>query len=291
VLAREAVLNHPEIIKLLRAHFVAIAIDNVDNLNMTAAEKEFLRDRGLKFCTQGMSVFTAGGKLLGMGGGFEPDDVKRMLQKALAEYQPEKTPLALPPRDEKDPGLIPPPAGGRALFVTWKVLGSYDRSQSPLMTKIPRYDRRIQDSIGVDRLWLRKDEAEALTRGTLPESLRRRILPHLTYVLAGAKAKNVKQFDLNLRDGRLTGSFQTDMGEVSQLLGFVRAQGGKLTQFDLIARGRGTWVEDCGFSAGLRMVPKGQQVLIGLLFRLADPQDELARVPPHRARHNGYLGK
>jgi hypothetical protein len=289
VLAREAVLNQPDIVKLLRRRFVAIAVDNVDNLNMTAAEKEFLKDRGLKFCTQGMSVFTAGGKVLAMGGGFEPADVKQMLLKALAAFQPEDQPLRLPPRDENDPGLIKPPAGGSALFVSWKVLGGYDRSQSPLKTHIDKYDRHIQDAVGVDRLWVRKDETEALVRGTLTPSLRRRILPHLTYVLAGAKTDNVKGFKLTLHDGRLTGTFETTAGEQSLLSGVVEATAGKLTRFDLLVRGRGACVEDCGFSAGLRMVPRGQQVPVALLFRLADPHDELARVPPHRAKQHGYL--
>jgi hypothetical protein len=288
VLAREAVLNNPEIVKLLRARFVAMAVDNVDNLNMTAAEKVFLSDKGLKFCTQGMSVFTAGGKVLGLGGGFEPGDVKQMLVKALKKYQPEPA-VTLPPRDENDPGLIKPPPAGAVLYVTWKVLGSYDRSQSPLLTKIARYDRHIQDSLGVDRLWLRQDEVEAVARGVLPESLRRRMLPHLVYVLAGANKDRIKAFDLSLRNGILAGSFETKSGDFSRLLGFVETSNGKLTRFDLLASGVGAWVEDCGFSAGLRMLPPGQQVPVGLFFSLAGPQDDLARVPPHRARHNGYL--
>src|SRR4029077_11606823 len=125
--------------------------------------------------------------------------------------------------------------------------------------------------------------------GMLPESLRQRLLPHLTYVLAGGKGGKVSRFELNLRDGLLTGSFRTEAGDQSQLLGFVEARDGKVTRFDLLVKGMGTWVEDCGFSAGLRMVPKGQTVPVALLFSLADPQDDLARVPPHRARHNSYL--
>jgi hypothetical protein len=289
VLAREAVLNQSEIVQLLRSRFIAIAVDNVDNLNMTAAEKKFLSDKGLKFCTQGMSVFTAGGKVLGTGGGFEPGDVKQMLRKALEAYQPEKPAPTLPPRDEADPGLIKPPAGTRVLFVTWKVLGGYDRSQSPPLTGVARYNRQIQDSIGVDRLWIRKDEMEALAKGALPESLRRRILPHLTYVLAGGKQGNVKALDLTLRDGCLTGSFQTKAGDQSHLRGFVEARDGQVTRFDLLARGLGAQVEDCGFSASLRMVPKGKKVPVALFFSLAEPHDELARVPPQRAKHNGYL--
>jgi len=282
------VLNNADIVKLLRTRFVAMAIDNVQHLNMTAAEKEFLGDRGLKFCTQGMSVFTAGGKVLGMGGGFEPDDVKRLLVKALEDYRPEEPPVMVPPRDEKDPALRKPPADGLVLYVTWKVLGGYDRSQSPLKLN-ERYDKHIQDSVGVDRLWVRKDEAEALAAGTFPESLRKRILWHVSYTMAGGKGGKLKTFDLALRDGRLTGSFQTDADDPGHLMGFVETRDSKVTKFDLVVKGLGGWAEDCGFSAGLRMVPKGKKAPVALLFSLADPQDDLARVPPHRANHNGYL--
>jgi hypothetical protein len=37
------------------------------------------------------------------------------------------------------------------------------------------------------------------------------------------------------------------------------------------------------------MVPKGKRVPVALLFSLADPNDDLAQVPPHRAGHKGYL--
>jgi hypothetical protein len=288
VLAREAILNHPEIVKLLRTHFVAMAIDNVDNLNMTAAEKEFLAGKGLKFSTQGMSVFTAGGKLLGMGGGFEPVPVKQMLRKALDDYQIEES-VRVPPRDDKDPGLQKPPAGALVLYVTWKVVGEYDRTRSPLLTPTDRYNRQVQDAMGVDRLWVRKDEAAALAGGALPDSLRKRLLPHLTYTLAGGRDGKVKSFDVELRKGRLAGSFQAAGGEPCPLLGFVEVKAGQVTRFDLVARGLGTWVEDCGFSACLRMLPKGDRVPVAVLFSLATPEDELARVPPARARHNGYL--
>jgi hypothetical protein len=288
VLAREAILNHPEVVKLLRARFVAIAIDNADNLNMTAAEKEFLADKGLKFSTQGMSVFTAGGKVLGMGGGFEPVQVKEMLVKALDRYQPEES-VRVPPRDSNDPGLQPLPEGTLVLYVTWKVVGEYDRTRSPLLIPTERYNRQVQDSMGVDRLWVRQDEAEALAHSAFPESLRKRILPHLAYTLAGGRDGKVKSFDLTVRAGRLTGTFQAGGGEPCQLRGVIDVRDGKVTRFDVVAKGLGTWVEDCGFSACLRMVPKGERVPVAVLFSLACPRDELARVPPHRARHNGYL--
>jgi hypothetical protein len=283
VIAREAVLNDPEVVRLLRSHFVAIGVDNVDHPNLTAAEKEFLADKGLKFCTQGMSVFTAGGRLLAMGGGYEPGPVRQMLRKALDNYRPEEPPPAVPPRDETDRGLLRPPAGGLVLYVSWKVLGGGAPQAAPASGH-GRHDHTMHEALGVDRLWVRADEAAALVRGAFPDSLRKRLVPHVAYTMG-----KVKTLDITLQGGRLSGSFRAENGDRGSLLGFVEARDGKVTRFDLVVRGQGRQVEDCGFAAGLTVVPRGQQVPVGLLFRLADPADDLARVPPHRANHNGYL--
>ena len=93
-----------------------------------------------------------------------------------------------------------PPEGGLTLFVTWKVLGDHKPESSPT-TGDGYYDKQYQQSLGVDRLWVRADEAQALTRGEFPESLRRRMSAHVSYVLAG----DVEQFDLATDGGKLTG--------------------------------------------------------------------------------------
>ena len=101
MIAREAVLNHPEVARLLRERFVCIAIDNVQNPNMTDAEQRWLADKGGRACTQGMSTFTAGGKVLGLGGWFEPQPVLRMLRSALAKFRPEEG-LTIPAPTEQE---------------------------------------------------------------------------------------------------------------------------------------------------------------------------------------------
>src|SRR5262249_13267103 len=59
--------------------------------------------------------------------------------------------------------------GARVWFVaTTKVLGGYDASN--------HRSRHRLDSLGRDHLWLRKDEAKALARGELSESLTRRLV-------------------------------------------------------------------------------------------------------------------
>ena len=62
MLAREAILNDPEVVEMLTKHFVCFAIDNANNSNTTKMEREFLKPLGGTASTQGMSTFTAGGQ-------------------------------------------------------------------------------------------------------------------------------------------------------------------------------------------------------------------------------------
>jgi hypothetical protein len=91
---------------------------------------------------------------------------------------------------------------------------------------------------------------------------------------------------LRLRDQRLGGSILLANGEQPRLLGFVEAQDGKLSRFELIIKGRNVGAEHKdGMAAGaLTVIPKGTTVEIGLAFMLVDPTDELARVRPLASR-------
>jgi hypothetical protein len=130
VIARGAVFNDPAVARLLRERFVPVAIDNVDHPNLTLAEEEFLKGKGLEFCTQGISAFTAGGKVLAMGGGYEPRSVERMLTKALRELTAEKAPVVAPQAAGEAEGrareILRPAEGGLVFHVTWKLLGGYE---------------------------------------------------------------------------------------------------------------------------------------------------------------------
>jgi hypothetical protein len=77
-------------VDLLKKYFVAFALDNASVPNMTAAEAVWLRDRGGQSCTQGMTVFTAGGKMLGKGGGYQAAGNIKMLREALRKFTPEE---------------------------------------------------------------------------------------------------------------------------------------------------------------------------------------------------------
>lgn len=260
-------------------------MDNVDHPNTTPAEKEFLAsfDSGIKACTIGMSAFTADGKKLASGGGFEPEGVRRMLKKALSEFRPESVSATVPPRD---PELVRrPPDGGLVLYVTWKVLGEIE-PESSATSADGKYDKVFKGALGSDRLWVRRDEAEALAAGTLPESLKARMLRcHVAYVMG----KDVKELSLTLRAGRIAGSFPVADAGQAEALGFVEAKGGKVTRFDLVIKGWGRRVEDHGFAAGLLVVPKGKMVPAALQFELADPAEGLAQILPHRSKDERYL--
>ncbi len=64
---------------------------------------------------------------------------------------------------------------------------------------------------------------------------------------------------------------------------------GEVTRLDLLVKGWGERVADCGFSAGLTVVPKATKVQVAILFTLADPRCDLARVPPHRIKSANYF--
>lgn len=280
MIAREAVLCDPEVVKLLSTRFVPLAVDNVGNPNVTSAEGEWLKTRGGSACTQGMSVFTAGGALLGQGGGFQPGPVKEMLQEALAKFKPEPPPAPEKTKTGKDSDLLRrSPEGGLVLYVTWKVLWESDRPKPPFHN----YEDVFADSLGVDRLWVRRDEAEALARGVVQESLKRRMAGSLGYYVE-------HELHLESRDGRMLGRLgPATSPERSSILGFVQAKEGKVCRFDVVVRGPARWADDHGFSAPLTVAPKGKKVTLATAFTLADPKEDLARVYPHAARGDDYL--
>lgn len=289
-------LNDPETVELLKANFIPFAIDNVDHPQLTPPERAFLKDKGLDFSTQGMSVFTAGGKVLAKGGGFEAAPVRQMLRKALKTYVPEEGPAVEPPAGDaaadsgsKDlPPVRRPPEGGLVLYVTWKVLWDPAATvQSSATTGDGTYDQVFKRAVGVDRLWVRRDEADALARGEFADSLVRRMTPHVGYVFSGEN----HQADLTVRDGRISGTLTpgADGGGPVGAEGVVETRDGRVTRLELLLTGPGDRKEDFGFAAGLTVVPKGKTVPVALLFELADPTDDLARTPPHRCGGADYL--
>jgi hypothetical protein len=262
-------------------------VDNVENPNMTEAEENFFKPR-FPACTHGMYAFDADGRILARGGGYEAEGTRRLLREALARFAERPAPTAVEPGPQRGRGNVRTlPEGGLAFAVTWKVLGGYETTQPSSTTGDGRYDRQFRESLGSDRLWTTKAEAEALAAGTVAESLARRMARDaLSYVLEG----DVDRVDLALKDGRLRGTCRARGASepTAELLGVVETKDGRVTRLDLVAKGWARRVSDCGFSASLLVVPDGARVPAAILFSTLDPASDLGRVPPHRIRAEHY---
>jgi len=290
-------LNNPKVAELLKTRFVCYALDNVVNPQLTGAEKEWLKDRGGRACTGGTSVFTAGGQVLPHGANWDPsapnlianhqDAMIRGFKAALSKYKPEDAPRIDRPDPKELAEVVRRPfEGGLALFATYTVLEwkeplNLDETTGRHSLN-PVYAKAIPACPGIDRVWARKDEADALAAGTFPEKLKQRLALHVAYGMGG-KSK-VKAVDLTLRAGRLTGSFLLEDGERADVLGFIESKDGKIRRFEVIVKGIGTGGCPCGGLGPLHVLPKGKKAPVAIAFMLADPQTNLGRVPPHSAR-------
>lgn len=293
-------MNHPEVVELLKNHFVAFALNNAGwTMNMTPAEAVWLKDRGGRCCTQGMVVFTAGGQMLGTGGGYTAAPNVQMLKNALAKYKPEEKVEIGDPTAAVDPQDLPngwqsflhrvvprPTKGGLVLFVTSKALDLPEQPEA-LLKNYSRADYQLaRKMLLVDRIWTAKEEADALAAGKLPEKLKQRLAVHVAY----AMSSKVKSIDVTLREQRLSGSVLLENGERCAALGFVAAKDGKIVRFDLVVKGTtdGTAGRGSGFpSIGGGLALEGKKIHAAVAFMLADPNDELAKVQPGSGKDLG----
>src|SRR5262249_55069353 len=189
--------------------------------------------------TQGLYIATADGKLLAFNNNRGPERIKGLLVQSLSGFQP--TELASIERGPVDPRFArTPPAGGLVVRVTAKVLGGYEHTDD-------EWQQIFQSALSRDNLWIRKDEHQALVRGELLESLKRRIAQfHLIDNTRGEltfwDAADIRKLDLRLANGKLTGSVELvnksgDQGYGANLLGFVETQSGRVVRLDMVAKG------------------------------------------------------
>jgi hypothetical protein len=288
------------VVDLLKKHFVPFALNNAGwAVNMTPAEAMWLKDRGGRFCTQGMCVFTAGGQMLGTGGGYQAAPNIKMLRDALRKYRPEakveigEPDAAIDPKELPNgwrpylPLVVPRPArDGLILYVTSQALDVPELPAAlPQGSSLADYQLH-RKMVLADRIWASKAEADTLAAGAIPEKLKQRVAIHVGFVMSS----KVKSVDLTLREGRLEGSFLLDNGEGCAALGFVAATDGKLRRFELIVKGMtdGTAGQGSGFpSIGGGLLPPGKNTAAAVAFLLADPRDELARVQPGSGKDLG----
>jgi len=295
VLDRASTFRDRAVIDFLKNRFVPVAVDLFPLHRGQDAESEYYRTvanqgpRKVPQNTQGLYAFAPDGKLLGFThrtheAGDRAVAVRDMLAKALVDFQPSD--LKIPEKREADPGRLPP-RDGLVLDVSTKVLGGYREAKD-------EWERIFQTAMGLDHLWVRRDEVAALTRGSFPESLQRRIARfNLIDNTRGEppmwEAGEVRALEMKVQDGRIAGkvALRTDAGDRGadlDLLGFLEAKEGRVVRLDLVAKGL-FWDRP---GSGSAAAPEGKYP-VAIAFRLVEGEDEAHRVPPQGRRDWDYL--
>lgn len=283
--------------QLLTTRFVPVAVD----LGYFGAKKKWDDIEGvfvkklIGTASQGHVAVTADGTVLGHDqSAYDADGFKRMLQAALDKFRPDDV-AAVPaaPKDfKRGYDSVAPPEGGLVVYVTSKVLACDDAPKGADREK--QYSHLLLNSLGSDRLWIRKDEVKALADGKFPESLTARLVRyHLVDTTRGLfpgawDAKVVRQVKIVREGNRVRGSASLDVpGQRSyraELLGFIEAKEGQVTRFDLVVKG--TYTMKDRSPLGRREEPYPLLVV----FTLADDrQNDRARLPPFDWRQVDYL--
>ena len=294
MLDRESTFKDPEIVRLLKSRFIPVAIDQAYQRRQKDTEGDFYRKiagqgprNNFQGTTQGLYLATASGKLLGFNNNRGGDRIRRMMKKALDGF--EAPAAAVIERSKVDARYNPkPPGGGLVVRVQTKVLGGYEKTED-------RWKKIFQNALSRDNLWMTKEEHEALAAGKVPSALQKRIARyHLVDNTRGEppmwKADEVRSIKFSLKDGRLSGTVHLETasgkrGYKVSLLGRVEKKDGRVTRFDLVARG-----EFWGEGTYTRGAPKGRFPLAAS-FTLADGSDIADGVPPQGSRGwvRGYL--
>ena len=294
MLDRESTFADPAIVKLLQTRFIPVAIDQAYQRRQKDNEGKFyqkIANQGPRKVgrgtTQGLYTADASGKLLAFTNNRGSERVQRMIQTALAKHQPVK--VATIAKGTPDARFNPkPPKGGLVVRVTSKVLGGYEEPEN-------EFRRIFQQSLGRDNLWISAGEHATLAKGQLPKSLLKRIARfHLVDNTRGEPPmwndNEIKKLEGTLRNGQFHATIQLktancDRSYEAELLGHIETKNGKVTRFDVVAkgnfRGEGTYT---------RNAPKGRFPL-AIAFTLADGKDAADTIPPQGSRGwlPGYL--
>ena len=287
--------SDPELVRLISTRFVPVAVDH-EIERRKDAEGELYRKVAGKAVSNSVFAFDPSGKLLFQRlGGQIYQKFSPALLAAIKDYQPAKaTAKQVPTGAERDEHFYPVPEGAVVVHVTSRMVSAGKGWPGP-------------ERWGRDNMWIRKDEVEALAKGRLPDSLKKRIARcHLVnttggHLDAGAmwKPEHVKRLDMDLADGRLTGEVELegqDKGPArddhsrysAHLLGFVEVKDGKLTRFDVVAVGPACRV--AGSGPGIQTHGEiGVPYTLAIGFRLSTDQDSDAqrRTPPSAVHHGG----
>jgi hypothetical protein len=283
---RATAFNDPKVVDLLKTRFVCVGIAHNGAGRRKDAEGDFARKLiGKGGTLQGLHVINTAGDLIGYVYDFRPQSVTAMLEKALKKFKSVDAPAI--DFKKKDPRFTMP-QDGLVVFTIAKVLAGHEPVKAARGTIRHDMETAWKTSLGREHLWIRKDEVQALIRGELPESLKKRIARyHLVDNTRGTPtgwlATEIKKVQMTLREGRLSGSVHLETkdgrrGYQADLLGFVQARDGKVTRFDMVSRGQ-FW----GHGPYTPGAPKGRFPL-AISFTLGEPSDPLYRLVPDAVR-------
>ncbi len=292
---RASTFADDRVIELLREKFIPVAADCWYLDRAKDAAGEFYKrvvsqwqpfEPGVR-STQGFYAFAPDGKLLR---GWNNRNVPRMreyLERALREFKPAEAKAGDAARDPRFARAVPD--GAVVVDVFAKVLEA-DWPPTDDEMILP-----LRVATGRDRLWILKEEVEALAAGKVPDGLARRITRfHLVDNTRGEPPHwsviEMRAFSAELADGRISGrakleSLTGDRSFDAVLAGIVEFREGKLVRFDVVARGRFG-----GEGQFTRNAPTGKFTL-GIAFTLSTG-GEASKVPPQGARDlRDYLGR
>jgi len=284
-----SILSDPTIVDLFKTRFIPVAVDQHVHRQRKDAEGELFASilkqagRGLDGYAQGFYIFTPAGKLLEHTNTVSGERMKEVIEAALKKFDP-SAPIPKLEFDAKEARpLYEAPEGGLVVSVFSKVLGGYEKTEDSTL-------KIRQEALGRDHLWVRRDEAEALCKDTLPETLKVRIARfHLVDNTRGEppfwKEEEIKRLEMTLRKGTISGAVHLetrsgDRGFDGRLLGLVETKDGKVTRLDVVAKGD-FWGEGT-FTQG---APRGK-FPFAVAFALSDGKGNERWIPPGGARGN-----
>lgn len=298
MLDRASTFAQPEIVNLLKSHFVPVAIDQANQRRQKDAEGEFYRKIAsqrlrisFQSTTQGFYIATPDGKLLLYNNNRHPEKLLRLMKQELAEFESTKEQSSAKQlnKDSVDSRYsFRAPENGLIIRVHAKILEGYEPTND-------RWKRIFQTSLSRDNLWVTEKEHQALVAGRFPETLLQRIARfHLVDNTRGEppmwKPAEIREAKMTLESGRLRGNVRLasesgDRGYEAELLGEVGVDAGKVVRLDAVCLGR-FW----GEGPYTRGAPPGKFPL-AISFTLADGTDIADGIQPQGSRGwlDGYL--
>ncbi|MEX0718556.1 MAG: hypothetical protein WD066_18330, partial [Planctomycetaceae bacterium] len=232
----------------------------------------------IRYRQSGMSICTADGQVLGTATATTKAEVLRGIRSALPKYEPPATPYQVEPQGDVDPKHFKhfePPEGAAVA----NCIMTHLSERGPGI--YPGIEELLSQTVGMDRVWILKEEAAALADDEFPESLKRRIARwHLinNNWFGQNRLDSLKKFDVELNDGRLSGSVEINGIELD-LLGFIEVREGKITRFDIVARGTRRYPP--GSKGGHYQPLSTDPYPLAYAFALTDENHFTYRIPPH----------